>query len=149
MGGPVDEEFRESGPAPGAERMFADDPEMLAMIKKAREREGEPGPRRKPWWWQGILVVAGLSGAAAVTAPALAGLVPFHPLLPASGLFGGMVLALAALGHRPGYYEITDGQSMEGEKATLWKPMPALHRALALLIALAAPAVGVGLVLMQ
>ena len=143
------EEFREAGPAPGAEQMFADDPEMLALIAKGRARQAEPGPRRKPWWYQAVLIVLGLIGAAAGYIPVLAGVVQFHPVLIATGLFGGMSLALGILGHRPGYYAIRDAQGEEIEKATLWKPLPMLLRLGAFATAIAAPALGVGLLLLQ
>jgi hypothetical protein len=144
------EVFKESGPAPGAENMFADDPEMLEMIGQARERERREGPpRRKPLWWQVFLGVLGIVWGAAVTVPAALELTPFHPVIPATGLFGGMCLALGILGHLPKRYKITDERTGEEEKATLWKQMPILLRLGAILAALVMPAAAYALVFLQ
>ncbi len=143
-----DNEFEESGPAPGAEKMFANDPEMLALIKQAREEKG-PNPRRKPFWWQLVLGGLGVLWAAAATVPTLlldVGL-PFHPLQPAAGLLGGMLLAIGILGHLPGRYRITDGSGRTvDESTTLWKPIGAGLRVLFCLAFLVLPALAYGLV---
>ncbi|MBS2017835.1 MAG: hypothetical protein JST00_33465, partial [Deltaproteobacteria bacterium] len=142
---PPQEEFARSGPAPGAEKMFADDPEMLELIAAARKEQAKPGPRRKPWWWQ--LVVGGLgvvcAGVALLPTLVLDMGIPFHPLEPLSALLGGMLLAIAILGHYPGVYNITDehGTTLE-EKSTLWTPLPMGLRALAGLAFLVFPVVG-------
>lgn len=143
----MQEHYQESGPGENAEQMFADDPEMLEMIRKARKEQGTVS--KKPIWWQLLLVVFGLIGAAATALPALLEVVPFHPLLPASGLFGGMLLALGILGHRPGKYEIDRGLGAEKERATLWKPLPLPMRLGAFALGLGAPAAAIGLQLLS
>lgn len=143
----MQEHYQESGPGENAEQMFADDPEMLEMIRKARKEQGTVS--KKPIWWQLLLVVFGLIGAAATALPALLEVVPFHPVLPASGLFGGMLLALGMLGHRPGKYEIDRGLGQEKERATLWKPLPLPMRLGAFALGLGAPAAAIGLQLLS
>ncbi|MGZ3452122.1 MAG: hypothetical protein ACXVEF_21110 [Polyangiales bacterium] len=146
----MQQEFHESGPGAGAEKVFANDPEMLAMVRAERERIAREGPAmRKPMWWQALMVLLGLAWAGAATVPAILEVVPFHPLLPASGLFGGMCLSLGILGHRPGRWIIRDERTGSEEKATLWKRMPIMMRLGAFAVWLVAPAAAVGLLLLQ
>jgi len=146
-----DEEFREAGPAPGAENMFADDPEMLELIGAARKRQEKEGPaRRKPLWWQLLMVMLGLVWAVAAIVPSLAlEIVPFHPLQPLTGLLGGMLLALGILGHHPGRYRIVDEMGQEREKATLWKQLSGGLRAGAFAAAFVLPGAAYGLLMLQ
>lgn len=141
------QQFKESGPSENAEQMFADDPEMLEMIRRARKEQGVVS--RKPLWWQIVMVALGVVFAALTTVPALLEVVTFHPVLPAGGLLGGCAFALGLLGHRPGRYEIDDGSGREKEKATLWKPLPVPLRLGAFAVGLGAPALAIGLQLLS
>jgi hypothetical protein len=143
----MQEHYQESGPGKNAEQMFADDPEMLEMIRQARKEQGTVS--RKPIWWQVFMVALGLIVSAVTTLPALLEVVPFHFVLPAAGLFGGMSLALGILGHRPGQYEIDQGLGNEKKRATLWKPLPVLPRLGAFALGLGAPAAAIALQLLS
>lgn len=143
----MQEHYQESGPGENAEQMFADDPEMLEMIRKARKEQGSVS--RKPIWWQIFLALLGLVGAALNCLPAVLEVVPFHPVLPATGLFGGMLIALGILGHRPGKYEIDRGLGHDKERATLWKPLPLAMRLGAFGLGVGAPAAAIGLQLLS
>lgn len=115
---PNEPQWRLQRPGAGAEQMFHDDPEMLAMVRKAR---AEPDPVQKPWWWIALQLLSGLAGAAITTFAMVAlgyGLVP-HPLVPLAGLVGGFAVFMAIVGHRPGTFRVVDTD----QRLTLWKPM--------------------------
>ncbi len=143
----MQEHYQEAGPGENAEQVFADDPEMLAMIRKARQEQGTVS--KKPIAWQIFLVGLGLFVSAATTMPALLDIIHFHFVLPSAGLFGGMSLALGILGHRPGQYEIDQGLGNEPKKATLWKPLKGIERLGAFALGLGAPAAAIVLQLLS
>jgi len=132
--------WRLQRPGSRAEQMFANDPEMLAMVRSAR---AEPDPVKKPWWWIAVQSIFGLVGAAATSGAMFAlgwGLVP-DPLVPLSGLCAGMVLFLGLVGHYPGNFRVV----RTDEKLVLWKPTSALLRVALFAGALVFPVIGCGL----
>src|SRR4051794_27205490 len=117
---PEDPRWRLERPGAGAEQMFADDPEMLEGVRRAR---AERDPVQKPWWWIALQLVAGLVGAAATTLGMMAltgGKLP-EPLVPLTGLLGGCLVFIGAVGHLPGKFRVVETD----ERLTLWKPLGA------------------------
>jgi hypothetical protein len=118
--------------------MFEDDPEMQELIRK---NAAEPEPEKRPLWWQIVMGVAMLLGAAATSALPIAVGWGYHPVLSATGMLGGACVVLGALGMYPGRYRIIETD----ERLTLWKPFKPALRALVAAGALLVPAVGIGL----
>jgi hypothetical protein len=125
--------------------MFADDPFMLAAVRRARAQKD---PVRKPWWFFLLTMPFALAlGAAATGAVYLLGDAAdvLNPLAPMSGLCAGLVLAGGVIGYRPGRYRV-EGTD---EKLILWAPLAPLWRVGAIGVGLVWTAAAVGLVLAQ
>src|SRR5689334_16653198 len=112
-----DPQWQLERPGARAEQMFANDPEMLEMVRKAR---AERDPVQKPWWWIALQLLAGAVGAGATVVGTMAlgwGLVP-HPLVPLAGLAGGCAAFIGVVGHCPGNFRVVETD----QRLTLWKP---------------------------
>lgn len=103
-------------------------------------------PVKKPWWYSAVMVCCGLLFCAAATGITFLILEDLpHYVVPATGLFGGMLFSMGVLGHRPGRYRVIETD----EKLTLWVPLPTMLRVGALAGAFVVPAAGIGLVFLQ
>jgi hypothetical protein len=132
-------------PGEAAEKMFADDPFMLAAVRRAR---AEKDPERKPWWFFVVagLIALALGGAASGAVYLIGDLSDLeNPLAPGSGPVAGMLLAAGILGYRPQNYRIEGTE----RRLVLWAPLAPLWRLGAIGVALVWTAAAVTLVLVQ